>query len=48
MYRNGLAEEMNDRFNYLRALKPSFAFLENPFLVDIMENGFPTDSAAIE
>jgi hypothetical protein len=50
----GLAEEINYRFSDLRELKPSFAFLENPFLVDIMKNGCPVsqpitvDSAAVE
>jgi hypothetical protein len=33
-----LAVEINCRFSDLRA---SFAFLENPFLVDVMKNGFP-------
>jgi hypothetical protein len=38
----------------LRALKPSFAFLENPFIVNLMKNGCPisqpiaVDSAAVE
>lgn len=50
----GLAGEINDRFSDLRALKPSFAFLDNPFLADVMDNGCPVshpiavDSAAVE
>jgi hypothetical protein len=50
----GLVEEINYRSSDLRALKPSFAFFENPFLVDVMKNGFPisqpiaVDSAATE
>jgi hypothetical protein len=50
---HGLVEEINYRFSDLRALKPSFAFLENPFFVD-MKNGCPisqpiaVDSAAVE
>jgi hypothetical protein len=49
-----LAEEINYRFSYLRALKPSFAVLENPFLVDVIKNGCPisqpiaVDSAVVE
>jgi 17beta-estradiol 17-dehydrogenase/3beta-hydroxysteroid 3-dehydrogenase/mitotic-spindle organizing protein 1 len=51
---HGVAEEINYRFSDLRALKPSFAFLEKPFLVDFMKNGCPmsqpiaVDSAAVE
>ena len=41
---SGLAEEINDRFNDLRTLKPSFSFLENPFGVDVVGDGCPVSS----
>jgi hypothetical protein len=50
----GLAEEIDYSLSDLRALEPSFAFLENPFLVDVMKNGCPisqpiaVDSAAVQ
>lgn len=49
-----LEEGLTDRFRDLTALKPSFLFLENPFLVDILKNGCPVlppvaeDIAAVE
>lgn len=36
-----LAEDISNRFNDLSALKPSFVFLENPFLVNILKNNCP-------
>lgn len=30
-----------ERFRDLKALKPSFGFLENPFLVNVIETGCP-------
>lgn len=51
---SGLAEEINDRFNDLKTLKPSLSFLENPFTVDVVGNGCPVsspitkDTAAVE
>jgi hypothetical protein len=40
----GLEEEINYIFSYLRALKLSFAFLENPFLVDVIKMAVPYHS----
>jgi hypothetical protein len=41
MTQYGLAYENDGRFKDLRALKPSFTCLENPFPVNIIENGHP-------
>ena len=41
---SGLPEEINDRFNDLRTLKPSFSFLENSFAVDVVGVGCPVSS----
>ena len=39
---SGHAEEINERFNDLRTLKPSFSFLENP--IDVVGGGCPVSS----
>ncbi|VVC25713.1 Hypothetical protein CINCED_3A011323 [Cinara cedri] len=36
-----LSTESKDRFKDLKLLKPLIAFLENPFIINVIENGCP-------
>ncbi|XP_061468686.1 general transcription factor II-I repeat domain-containing protein 2-like [Rhineura floridana] len=40
----GLLDNFLDRFEDLQKLKPCFAFLVNPFMVDVINDGCPTGS----